>query len=367
MPSGPYGLGFGLGEAGAAIGQGVVNSQIMAPQIRGLNLRNQEMQTEMTNRELQNKALSTTAPEVGEGASPYDQPLANLSAQYKSLMASGQGLAATKLQQDIVNLGQKQRMYNMGTGIQNMFVGDYDKAKEAMNKAGLHTDKIERDADGNFNIWSSGNPEPVKMDSKHLQAILANPDMMSNILGQQAQQEYFLDRLGLKQQGQKELQEQKGKQAMERLQQSLAVKGNIADKNNAVKLQISNNTQAGLTSRQNKALQERTPLEKLVYAHQVSAGEDPVDAYATTLQMKANAKDNLPTFVGGIQRSVLANGGKWTPELEADVTAEYQRLKALAPSTSNALVPKKKATAQKPNTPTAQTPTQTANPQTEVM
>jgi len=65
--AGPFGLGYGLGAAGAGAAEGVVRSQMMAPQIQGLNLQNQQRQMQITNEQAQQSAFSQSGPDVPEG------------------------------------------------------------------------------------------------------------------------------------------------------------------------------------------------------------------------------------------------------------------------------------------------------------
>ena len=55
--AGPFGLGYGLAAAGQGLSQGVLNSQIQAPQIQGMMLQNQQRQMEIQQNQQMNPLL----------------------------------------------------------------------------------------------------------------------------------------------------------------------------------------------------------------------------------------------------------------------------------------------------------------------
>lgn len=199
----PFGGGYGLGQVGAGIEQGLLKGQIEAPQLGYEKLRNQALQTQLTNQQAQQQAMSQEAPEqVPTGAdTPYDQPLANLKTQHDALMKSGQGQAAFKLQQDMLQMASQQHAFQLQEAARSVMGGDYTRAKKLLSGAGMNTRDIKADPDnpGGY-IITDENGQPMKVNQLQLQGLAENAQNAGQFANAIAMNNYRLGQLGLGQQ-----------------------------------------------------------------------------------------------------------------------------------------------------------------------
>lgn len=184
----PISLGYGLGAIGAGIGQGLVRGAQEAPQLGYERLRNQALQTQLTNQQAQQQALSTEAPtpEGQQDLTPYDKPLRDMEAQMQALRASGQGQKIAEMTPQYVDLSQKQHVAQLGRGAQ-MLLGPNPKAALPFIKGAGLGDVQDVNVDpqtGNFTFVAPDGSQ-TQLSRQDVANIAADPQHLAQYMAMQ--------------------------------------------------------------------------------------------------------------------------------------------------------------------------------------
>ena len=202
--AGGYGLGYGLGAAGAGLAQGQLQAKILAPQLQSENLQNQlkgqavqEGQMNIAQRQAENQAYGTQGQVQGDSLTPYDQELADLKAAHDNV-PTGQGVVRQKIQQQAVDLGMKRHTYLIGAGVQAALAQDSANAVKYLKAAGTPAESIKMNENGNYEMKLKGQNGPIELNPKSLYAMTQNPAMMDQFSQKLMQNDYLLNQLGFK-------------------------------------------------------------------------------------------------------------------------------------------------------------------------
>lgn len=297
----PYGIGYGLGAIGSGVAQGLLRGQQMAPQLRYENLRNQMLQTQLGNEQAQQQAFSQVNPnqiQPGQQTTPLDQAVNDAQFYIQRLRQSGQGLKANEIEQNMVQLQQKQRNMAVGRAAQEILYGDPNNAKAILNNLGFNIDSVQQGQDGNYNIQAGGQTHTLSPDE--ISMIAADPSQLPNIF-------YRKQVLGLRGQAIQQRQEANWNNYQARLQAIQAQKENTQTRAQA-QLQSSETTargRVGAAQASAAGALQRMKLRPDVAANQFMQDElnmTPDESNAVLQQVKQNPK-SIDQAVQNAQKS----------------------------------------------------------------
>jgi len=203
---GPYGLAYGMGQAGAGLLQGMQQRPIYQAQVEGLNLQNQmreaqvqQQQMNLAQQQAENDALSHTVEPIDKPLTPHDQQVADLKEAIKNV-PPGQGMVRSKLMQQALAAAQSQHAYQIGSAGKALLGNDFDTAKKYLAAAGQPVDDIQVDpASGNYMVKFQGHDEPMPMSKQGIYALLQDPEKMQNFAHTLAANDQYMANLGFKQ------------------------------------------------------------------------------------------------------------------------------------------------------------------------
>lgn len=192
----PISVGYGIGQIGAGIGQGLVRGMQEAPVLQRENLQNQQLGMEVQGQQAANSALSQAAPgEVAQEQqlTPYDNQLQRMNAAATQLEQQGQGLQAQHLRQQAVGLAQQQHSFSVGRAAQALLGPDPNSAIPYIKAAGFGSpQKIDVDANGNFEI-TGADGHVNQLSRFQVAQMAADPDKVAQTMMMSA---YYTGRLG---------------------------------------------------------------------------------------------------------------------------------------------------------------------------
>lgn len=180
----PYGLGFGIGQAAAGLGEGINRGLMMGPQIQQARLQNQMGQMGQEHNQMGQEhkmagieALQQPVAPISGALSPYDEPIAQIERLEKAAKASGDAQGVSQLLNQRVQLMHKRTSHLLGMGAQTALGGGTDQAMKFLKAAGLGIEGLQRNQDGTFNIKFEGQPEQ-KVHENFIRGVAADPGQM---------------------------------------------------------------------------------------------------------------------------------------------------------------------------------------------
>lgn len=197
----PITPGYGLGQIGAGISEGLLKGQQEAPILQRENLQNQQLGMEVQGEQAANSALSQ--PAAGEvpqdqQLTPYDNQIARLNAAASQLEQSGQGLQAAKLRQQALGFAQQQHLQVIKSAAQTLLSANPNAAIPLIKAAGWGEPKsIQRDDQGNLAITGQDGHVAVMTPQQVVNAF-ENPEQAAQNMMMTA---YYGQRIGVANRG----------------------------------------------------------------------------------------------------------------------------------------------------------------------
>lgn len=195
----PITAGYGLGQVGQGITQGMLQGQIQAPQLGYEKLRNQALQTQLANEKAQQEALSQEAPATEEGQqdlTPLDKPVRDMEVQIKALRQAGQGQAVQRMMPEYINIRSQQHLAQIGGAARALLGTNPKAALPYLPAAGFGEVSDITVAPGPVNP-ASGQPTRIytftmpdgsstQMGEQQIAMVAAKPEMMAQLQAQEA-------------------------------------------------------------------------------------------------------------------------------------------------------------------------------------
>lgn len=184
MAQGPYGLGFGLGQAGAGLATGLTQGLALGPQVEQARLQNQMTKMQLGQRQAEAEALQKPVGAADDTLTPFEAPLAQISHLENAAKAGGDVRAATELMHQKVQLQHQRTSHLLGMGAKAALGGGTQDAMKYLNAAGLGIEGLTRNPDETYNIKFAGQPEQ-RVPKEFILQVASNPEQMLNQLYQQ--------------------------------------------------------------------------------------------------------------------------------------------------------------------------------------